>query len=338
MTRFLVCLFVAAAVVAANPYVITFLSEVSTNPAHQFVELHCAPTPMPTDLGGWRIVTSQSVCTLTCQLQQDEFLVVDSAALAQGDIGRGAIHINPLGDSVVLVTDSGPVADKVHFPRYPTGYDSAPLPPATGSIAFRNYDDFEGQSMNWYVDSTPTPGWENDDYGLIAGTVTGTGGDTLEYVRVTASGANGHSHCGLYQQSGYYIRGLGAGTYQVKASVYHQGHNYVVTYPESVAVGYAQYVSDMDIVIPLTGAAETPSTPPRPLLRVSGRTLLLSDDGTAPVDVQLYDQVGARVRAFHLGLVPGEKRIELPATLAPGVYFATTQKEVHRSAVKVVLW
>jgi hypothetical protein len=56
------------------------------------------------------------------------------------------------------------------------------------------------------------------------------------------------------------------------------------------------------------------------------------------VDVRLYDQVGANVGAFHLGPFGGEKRIELPATLVPGIYFATAQKGTYRSTAKVVLW
>jgi hypothetical protein len=73
-------------------------------------------------------------------------------------------------------------------------------------------------------------------------------------------------------------------------------------------------------------------------MRVSGRTLLLSGDGTAPVSVQLYNQVGSRVSESRLSTFNGEKRIELPATLAPGIYFATVQKGTSRSTAKVVLW
>jgi len=75
-----------------------------------------------------------------------------------------------------------------------------------------------------------------------------------------------------------------------------------------------------------------------PLMRVSGRTLLLSNNGAAPASVQLYSQVGSRVSEFRLSPFNGEKRIELPATLAPGIYFATAQKGTHRSTAKVVLW
>lgn len=338
MIRFLVCLLFVATVVAANPFVETYLSEVSVDSAHQFVELHCAPEQQSVDLTGWQILTSLSTCTLTCQLQYDSFLVVDSAALANGDVGHGTFRLNPLGDSVFLLNDTGYVEDRVHFPRSPTGYDSAPLSPSTGSIAFWNYDDFEGQSMNWYVDSTPTPGWENDDYGRIAGIVTGTGGITLDEACVYASGASGRCHRGLYQQTGYTISGLGAGKYEVRAYAYHQGHSYQATYPESVSVGYSGAVSGINFVFPATGVAETPPAPLLPLMRVSGRTLLLSDDGTAPVNVQLYNQVGARVSEFHLGPIRAEKKIELPATLAPGIYFARAQVGTDRSTVKVVLW
>ena len=139
MTKLLVCLLFAAAVVAANPFVETYLNEVSVDSTHQFVELHCAPMPQSVDLSGWRILTSLSTCTLTCQLQYDSFLVVDSAALANGDVGHGTFRLNPLGDSVFLLNDTGYVEDGVRFPKYPTGHGSAPQPPATGSLAFWNH-------------------------------------------------------------------------------------------------------------------------------------------------------------------------------------------------------
>jgi hypothetical protein len=338
MTKLLVCLLFAAAVVAANPFVETYLNEVSVDSTHQFVELHCAPMPQSVDLSGWRILTSLSTCTLTCQLQYDSCLVVDSAALAIGDIGHGTFRLNPLGDSVSLVDTFSHVQDQVHFPRYPTGYKRAPLPPATGSIALWNYDDFEDQSMNWYIDSTPTPGWENDDYGRIAGSITGTGGITLDEACVYASGTNGRCHCGLYQQTGYTISGLGAGKYEVRAYAYHQGHSYQATYPESVSLGYDGAVSGINFVLPATGVAEAPAAPSLSSMRVSSRSLLLSGDGTAPVNVQLYNQVGLRVSEFRLGPVNGEKRIELPAKLAPGVYFANCRLGERTLKTKLVLY
>ncbi|MBM3332676.1 lamin tail domain-containing protein [candidate division WOR-3 bacterium] len=213
MTKLLACLLFSAAVAAANPYVLTFLSEVSVDSVHKFVELHGEPDDQSMDLNGWQLVTTTSACTLTHYLQYNEFLVVDSEALALREAVRGTLSLNPLGDSVTLLDSTGRVVDWVCYPTYPTGHGKAPLPPVPGSVAFWNFDDFEGQSMNWYVDSTPTPGWDNDDQSRIAGTLTGSGGVTLDEASVYASGTNGHCHCGLYQQTGYTISGLGAGTY-----------------------------------------------------------------------------------------------------------------------------
>ena len=339
MTKLLVCLLFAAAVVAANPFVETYLSEVGVDSAHQFVELLPAPDRGTINLSGWQIVTSMSACTLTCYVYTfDPPLLVDSAALAGGDVGYGSIRLNPLGDSVKVITDSGKVVDVVHFPRSPTGYDSAPLPPLHGSVAFLNYDDAEGQWMNWYIDSTPTPGWANDDYSRITGTVTGTGGITLDEAYVYASGLNGNCFCDLYRKTPYTIYGLGAGKYEVKAYAYHQGQPYQATYPESVSVGYSGAVGGINFVFPASGVAEKQPIVVRPLVQVLGRSLLLSGDGTAPVSVQLYNQVGSRISEFHLGPISGEQRIELPATLAPGVYFATCKVAERTLRTKFVLF
>jgi hypothetical protein len=333
-------LLVAAAFCAANPFVETFLSEVGVDPAGQFVELCCAPYPQPVDLTGWQLITSMSTCTLDYYLSSGEFLVVDSAGLAQGLIGRGKLRLNPLGDSVVLLYDSGGIADRVTYPRYPTGYDSAPLPPATGSVSFWNYDDVEDQSMNWYIDSTPTPGAGNDDYSLISGSVTGSGGEVLDEVVVWASGRNGDCHRGLYRQSDFSIGGLGAGTYQVGAWAYHHSHSYSVTYPESVFVGYAQTTSGINIVVPLTGVAEPtrPTAGSLPLMRVSGQSLLVTGNGVSPVTVELYNQLGSHVSTFHLGPIRGEKRVEIPASLAAGVYFVDCTCRATTISTKLVLY
>jgi hypothetical protein len=338
MIKTLVCLLFAAAVVAANPFVETYLSEVSVDSAHQFVELHCAPMPQSVDLHGWRIVTSMSACTLSYTYQDSEFLVIDSAALALGQVGSGKFRLNPLGDSLFLLDDTGRVEDSVHYPKYPTGYGSAPSPPAIGSVAFWNYDDVEGQWMNWYIDSTPTPGEANNDYSRIAGTLAGTGGVTLDEAVVAAGGQYGSSGRGLYHQASFSIGGLGAGTYQVSAGGFYNGHSYYGVYPDSVTVGYSQGVGGIDIVIPLTGVAETSSVPLFPSMRFSGRALLLSSDGTAPVSVRLYNQVGSRVSEFHLGPIKGEKRIAFPATLAPGIYFANCRFGERTLKTKLVLY
>jgi hypothetical protein len=331
MTKYLVCLFFAAALAAANPVFLSFLSEVSVDSTHQFVEFHCGPFGQPADLNGWQLVTSTSTCTLACQLQGGGFLAVDSEALALGDIGHGTLRLNPSEDRLILFDCRGMAWDSLQYPGY-----GAPLPPSHGSIAFWNHDDYSGQSRNWYIDSTPTPGSDNDDYSSIAGTVTGTGGITLDDAGVYAQGTGGYG-C-FYQQTGYTIGGLGAGTYAVSAWGHYNSQYYEGVYPESVTVGYSQEVVGIDFAIPPSGVAETQSAPLLPLVRVSGRALLLSGNGTARVNVQLYNQVGSRVGEFRLSPFNGEKRIELPATLAPGIYFANCRFGERTLKTKLVLY
>ena len=338
MIKTLSCLLFAAAAVAANPYVLTVLNEVSVDSARPFVELHGAPDNQSIDLNGWQLVTTMSACTLTHYLEYNEFLVIDSEALALGEVAHGSLLLNPLEDSVFLLDDTGRVADWVSYPRYPPGRGKAPVPPIPGSIAFWNYAGGGDQSMNWYIDSTPTPGSENGDFGMIGGAITGAGGVTLDEGEVIACGQSGRCHRWFSHMTGYIICGLGAGTYQVSGSGIYNGQSYVGVYPESVTVGYSQLVGWIDRVLTPTGVAELPSAQALPVMRVSGRTLLLSGDGTAPVEADLYDQLGSRISKFHVGPFTGEKRLELPATLPPGIYFAAAQKGTYRTTVKVVLW
>lgn len=338
MLRYLFCLLFAAAMAAANPVVLTVLNEVSVDSSRPFVELHGEPDNQSVDLNGWQLVSTTSACTLTHNLLSSEFIVIDSEALALGEVAHGTLRLNPLQDSLTLFDSAGHVADWVCYPRYPTGHGKGPLPPTPGSIAFWNYDDGEDQSMNWYVDSTPTPGEANNDYSRITGTLTGTGGVTFDDGGVAATGRYGCCGLGLYQQADFTIGGLGAGTYVVSAVGYYNGHEYDTVYPESVTVGYSQVVGGINFVIPVTGVAETRSAPLLPLMKVSGRALLVSGDGSAPVSVQLYNQVGSRVGAFDLGPIRSEKRIELPASFAPGVYFASCRVGQRELRAKFVVY
>jgi hypothetical protein len=275
-------------------------------------------------------------------LGPDEYLVVDSSALAQGTIGRGTFRLNPQQDSVVL-RDSWPHSwpEVVAYPRYPTSASEAPTPPGHGSISRWNFYDDEVQSLNWYCDSTPTRGAQNDDYSAIAGTVTGTGGVLLDEAYVLAHGMFGYDCLdGVFSQQGFVICGLGAGEYQLCVEASYQGRLYYATYPDSVVAAYGDTLSGVAIVVPVDGIGETPSQTQFliPLLAAAGRLLRVIIDGSSPVEVQVYDQVGVRVLAHRFSPTVGERRIELPAALPPGVYFAVAQQGVHRSTVKVVLW
>jgi len=336
MKKTAACLLTVAAFCAANPIVQTYLSEVGVDSARQFVELHYAPdTGGWIDLTGWQLATSTSVCTLEWELGPDEYLVVDSAGLNQGVIGHGRLQLNPLADSLILIDDTGGVSDWVVYPNLPTDHGSGPPPPPQGSISFWNYRDFDSQSMNWYVDSTPTPGLAGDDYSGIYGSVSGSGGIVFQYAGVGASGEYGSSGQGLYEQSSYCLGGLGAGSYCVRAYGYYQGHGYFYTYPEMVTVGYNHFAG-INIVIPMTGVADRPAPANGLSILARGRTLVVRADERQAATVEVNDGLGRNCR-LSADLSPGTNELSL-RSLPAGVYFVTCRTEATNLSRKVVLY
>jgi len=176
--------------------------------------------------------------------------------------------------------------------------------------------------LNWYVDSSPTPRRKNDNYSLIEGTVTGTGGVTLDEVVLAASGTSGRCGCELYRQTGFRIAGLGTGKYKVGGYARYQGVWYEGVYPESVAVGYSQTTSGIDIVIPLTGVAEAPPVSGNWLSLATGPpwSSRIHSERTAFVTVTVHDHLGRVALRRGLSVRPGTTEVPLHS-LAAGVYF-----------------
>jgi hypothetical protein len=336
--RIAILLLAAVAFCAGNPIIERLLSEVSVNPDHQFVELRHVGSMEPVDLWGWRMVTSLSECTLAHQLLYNEFLVVDSAALASGAIGRGALRLNPLGDSVKLITDSGEVAETVHFPRYPTGDGSAPAPPIAGSVAYVLFNGMQYLSMNWYVDSTSTPGAENDDYSTIVGSVVGSGGETPDAAVVVVSGPCRGCHDELWRASSFGVVGLSAGAYEVSVRAYFPDTVCSMTYPDSVTVGYDQVVSGINFVVPLAGVAEpTVDMVPEVNLQQHGRTLVLTAGRPGAALVTVCDNLGRVRMSEEIALAAGRNEAALPS-LGSGVYFATCRFRNRTLTHKLLLY
>jgi len=242
------------------------------------------------------------VCTLTCSLRYDEFIIIDSAVLAQGIIGRGSFRLNPDSDRVVMIYPLPYPAESVCSPVIPTGWGRGPAPPIGGSIALFN----DGSTViNWYIDSTPTPGEDNNDYSTIQGTVTWDSGLQVSAGQVVVSGDYGSGVCEIYGQPAQYrMRGLGAGRCWVAATVNIVGHGLVtVPYPESVDVGYSQTVSGINIHITLEAIAEEETGNKQP---ISGRATVIKSNEEIMTQYPgiILDAGGRIVRDFDKVLAP----------------------------------
>lgn len=170
MARYIGLLVLGIGLAFANPILVTVINEVGIREDGQgWVELHAEPAGGAFDLNGARLITTSSVCTLSCSLRYNEFIIIDSAVISQGIIGRGSFRLNHDSEIVVLIHPEPFPQESVSYPVIPAGWKTAPGPPIGSSIAMFN----DGSSVtNWYVDSTPTPGEDNDNYSIIQGTVT----------------------------------------------------------------------------------------------------------------------------------------------------------------------
>jgi hypothetical protein len=247
----------AAAIAAANPVAMTFINEFGfDDDSLGWVELHAEPPDgEAVDMTGWLLMTSTSSCTFAYTMPYDGFLVVDSLSLAGGEYGHGTFRLNPAGDSIWIVPDWNHMyySDEVEFPLLPAGSGRAPMPPDHGSASLMNADEGRRQTINWYIDSTPTRGQDNDDYSTVIGTVTWPPLG-IWYVDVSVSGPMGSSYSTVGGSGySYLAMGLSAGRYQVVASA---SNGEVLVYPESLDLGYNRTLRGIDFDFIMPGAAE----------------------------------------------------------------------------------
>jgi hypothetical protein len=341
MRRLVLLVLSFAGLAAANPIMITFLSEFSADTTGgQWLELHVLPGGGSQDLTGWRITTSTSACTLSCLL--DDYTVIDSVNLALGMDGTGKFRLNPDRDSIRLIDTTGRIQQAVRYPCESTGIDCSLCPPQGGSASFWNVDFFDGgQAFNWYIDSTPTPGEANNDFSTISGAVlldsTPAGADVV----VTPHGRlAGTCFSDEYMETSYSVQGLGPGWYQVEAVVCSPYRTLRGVYPESVFVGYSQNLTGINIDLRGQGVAEhaRPAPPARPGLRVRGAELEVLCPTAADVRLKVYDLTGACRAVLHEGLLEsGVHRFDLASRVSPGVYFARLTTGDRTCAAKLVV-
>ena len=240
-----------SALAVGNPVIPTIINEFGFDDnTRGWVEVHPSAIVWPgLDITGWLLVTNTSVCTFAYTIPHDGFLIVDSASLAGGEYGSGTFRLDPAGDTIRMVPDARhrEYTDRVGFPVLPTGSGRAPMPPAHGSASFADVSGGWPPVKNWYIDSTPTPGHQNDDYSTVAGIVKWGSGHYFDWVDISVFGLMGRSFSNVTASGeAFEAPGLGAGRYQIAACGWY-GSGESLFYPESVAVGYSETLSGINL-------------------------------------------------------------------------------------------
>jgi hypothetical protein len=161
------------------------------------------------------------------------------------------------------------------------------MPPYLGSAALLNLAGAE-QLITWYIDSTPTAGQDNDDYSSVTGTVTWAPNRNFYLVEVSVHGPMGGSLSGVVASGQSYVAsGLSAGRYAVSARG--QPGNVIVSYPESVDVGYSEILPGINLEFDPDAVAE--SFEPQ----ATGRKLEATVVRSLSAGAVAFDAIGRRV-------------------------------------------
>jgi hypothetical protein len=320
MTRIVAALAVLVAFSSANPVFRSFVNEFQVAPdSCECIELHCnAWQPgFPLDLSGWEIQTEAGIAAVN----SGTVLETESSFVVIGPHNTtGTFDLADSAGFIVLIDTYG---DTVEIVRYPGDagngrfYDTESWTPPSGMSASMHCWTWGWPDpilfLDWYTDSSPTLGYENDDgEAQICGTVRDRNLNPVDEAEVRISGPDGYETFMSWPTfEGTFQFHVGWGTFLVTAAKdgYLPG-----AYPESVTVHVDEEVRGIDVILYPLGVEESPVT--RRPAQAAGRTLLL-------------DVLGRRVAEMEQAAgITG---------VTPGVYFLRSAEGSGRPAVRKVV-
>lgn len=323
----------------ANPILVTMLHEFQTSPdSLERIELHQTPEQFSTtvNLSGCQIRTRAGIATINqgVILPAGGYITIDSTNTS------GIFSLGDLSDTIALYWSSY-LLDRVTYPRSTAIWYSVPTPPYGGSSClYRTPYSFPGDMINWYIDSTPTFGFVNDNWSSISGRVLNAQGQPVIGNFVQASSLTDISCAYTDSFGNYIIAGLGAGKYWVTV----WAHVQVGNYPESVYVGYSQNVLGININLPFVRIEQDNElslfnnliSVPSPTRNNSKIEFVLPHENK--VLLKIYDAKGSLLKTLlNQKLNAGQHQIGLNMHLVPGVYFLNADIGKQRLTKKLIV-
>ena len=168
MKKFVVFVLLVSSILSADPIPTPFINEFQTSPdSLQRIEV----AYYHTEYQGIIVITN------TCSTYVDSPLISDEFAVIDMENTYGILDLNDTCDTIIVFFEYLWWADTV---IYPADRLFAPEPYTSASV-------FE--YVDWYIDSTPTFGSENDDYPycIISGAVFNLDSLPIKYAEVQAS-------------------------------------------------------------------------------------------------------------------------------------------------------
>ncbi len=319
MKKFVVFAFLFSSILSADPILAPYINEFQVSPdSLQKIEVAY--------YAGYQGII---VITNTCSTYVDSPLISDEFAVIDMENTYGILDLNDTCDTIIVFFEDLWWADTV---IYPADCLFAPEPYTSASMFEYYYD--------WYIDSTPTFGAENDDYPYctISGAVFSSDSDPLEGAEVQAL----HwypSDClvdSTDEYGKYLFTGLLPGSYTLTAS--RSGYQPDTTRVSTYALCPVEEINFY--LIPVPGISETVTEIPAELLVYPNpfrERTVISLECINRVDaavtrsqhsINIYDLTGRLVRSLPITdyqspitEVVWDGRDDRGINVPPGVYF-----------------
>ncbi len=230
------------------------INEIQVSPGDTVEWLELRVLTQNYDIYGIRIISSQDTAIVNIHTTDSVMFVGENEII-------GNLIFNDSEDSIELVDSLNNELYNFYYSdtsSFSWNTAKTPLPYFSASNFFDTIWDPVNQTnivlLNFYIDSTATPGQPNDDYGWISGYVYSSQDSTpLAEADIHAEGLNGFGENIVHTDStGYYIvYGLGIDMYTVCASK--EGYNAqcylepVQVYPDSVVTGIDFYLTPLEV-------------------------------------------------------------------------------------------
>jgi hypothetical protein len=241
--RYLLIFLVPSIITLANPIYESYITEIQVAPdSLERIEIY-NPNDFAQDLSNSQIITSAGIAFVNDStfIPAEGYFVIDSTNT------HGVFSLNDESDSIFLYGYYSVIEETYKYPVLPAGYGHGPTPPYNGSVAlFTQYIGDPYNYSNWYIDSTPTFGSDNNDWSSISGMVLDQDSNPAVFHEISASGPMGGLNYYPHNIQPYSLRGLGVGKYWVQARL---GYNWY-SYPESIDLGYNEHLTGYDIIFP----------------------------------------------------------------------------------------
>jgi hypothetical protein len=329
----IIVLLAVAGIGAANPVIVTLLSEFQVAPdSLERIELH-GWTYWSGSLAGWQVVTPAGTAVIDPGVEitgPDDWVVIDRTNTT------GTLSLPDNAGFIALVQPWGDTLEKVAWPGDAGPNTGETWTPPAGMSAAMDYWSYGWpdpvECWDWYVDRTPTFGAPNDDDSArIFGTVSGPGGTPLPGATVRISGPEGCETGWSKYPGGDFELHPGFGTFLLSVS---KAGYLPDVWPESIAVEVNGVVSGINIALVPVGIAGP--VPAEPGFRWARGGLVLELERDAAVRLGVFDPAGRGEFSRRVFLRAGSSRLALPG-LKPGVHLVRLEIEDRVSTGKLVV-